>query len=75
MAAEYDHDSYSADWARQHLPDYGPEWRAAIDFGIHVTLLLENLELSPTERLERPKNRIVDAELQALRAKLNHSGE
>lgn len=53
MAAESDHDNYSADWARQHLPDYGPEWRAAIDFGIDVTLLLENLELSPTERLER----------------------
>lgn len=32
-------------------PSYGPEWDAAIDFGVDVAHLLEKLELTPTERL------------------------
>lgn len=35
------------------LPSYGPNWDAAIDFGIDVVLLLRNLELTPTERIEQ----------------------
>jgi len=53
MSRSEDHDSYSADWAREHLPSYGPDWEAAIDFGIDVTLLLENLSLTPGQRLRR----------------------
>jgi hypothetical protein len=44
---------FPAEWARSHLPSYGPDWDRAIDFGIDVTLLLENLELTPAERLRR----------------------
>jgi hypothetical protein len=31
----------------------GPEWEAAIAFGIDVSLLEHNLSLTPTERLEQ----------------------
>ena len=37
-------------------PSYGPEWDAAIEFGVDVALLLENLDLTPTERLIRHQN-------------------
>lgn len=32
---------------------FGPDWDAAIEAGIDVHLLLENLELTPTERIEQ----------------------
>ncbi len=38
---------------RAAFPSYGFGWDAAIDYGIDVSLLLENLELTPTERLEQ----------------------
>ena len=38
---------------RQAFPSYGPEWDAAIEAGVDVSLLEENLLLSPTERLEQ----------------------
>ena len=31
----------------------GPAWRAAIDYGIDVTLLERNLSLSPTDRMRQ----------------------
>lgn len=34
-------------------PDFGPDWWAAIEFGIDVSLLIENLLLTPAQRLER----------------------
>lgn len=40
-------------WAPADLPSYGPDWDRAIAFGIDVTLLLENLERTPAERLAR----------------------
>jgi hypothetical protein len=42
-----------ADELRAAFPSYGPDWEAAIDYGIDVSLLLENLELTPTQRLEQ----------------------
>lgn len=48
-----DVDAFSSDWARDNLPSYGPDWDRAIAFGIDVTLLLENLARTPTERLLR----------------------
>jgi hypothetical protein len=33
------------------LPSFGPAWDAAIAYGIDVTLLERNLELTPSERL------------------------
>lgn len=36
---------------REHLPSYGPDWEAAIDMGIDVSLLEENLRLTVEERL------------------------
>ena len=46
-------DAFSSEWAPEHLPSYGPDWERAIAFGVDVTLLLENLALTPTERLLR----------------------
>lgn len=62
------------DLLRQAFPSYGPAWDAAIEAGIDVSLLEENLRLTPTERLEqlqrmtelyellRPKENSGDAE-------------
>jgi hypothetical protein len=36
---------------REIYPDFGPGWRAAIDMGIDVGQLDQNLSLTPTERL------------------------
>jgi hypothetical protein len=44
---------FPCEWARERLPSYGPDWDAAIEFGIDVSLLLENLALSPAMRLAR----------------------
>jgi hypothetical protein len=38
---------------RQAYPSYGPDWDAAIEAGVDVSLLEENLQLTPTERLEQ----------------------
>jgi tRNA A-37 threonylcarbamoyl transferase component Bud32 len=69
---------------RQAFPSYGPGWDAAIEAGVDVSLLEENLRLTPTERLEqlqrmtelyealRPKDRLVEKELQALRDRLKN---
>jgi len=46
-------------------PGCGPHWRAAIEYGIDVSLLERNLELSPTERLEQLEAMLED--YQALR--------
>jgi len=43
-------------------PDCGPHWRAAIEYGIDVSLLQRNLELSPTERLEQLEAMLEDYE-------------
>lgn len=43
----------SRDLLRQAFPSYGPDWDAAIEAGVDVSLLEENLRLSPTERLEQ----------------------
>jgi hypothetical protein len=40
---------------RAAFPSYGPDWEAAIDYGIDVSLLLYKLDLSPTERLQQLK--------------------
>ncbi|MFY2560685.1 hypothetical protein ACN469_23985 [Corallococcus terminator] len=41
------------DLLRQSFPSYGSHWDAAIDAGVDVSLLLQNLELTPTERIEQ----------------------
>lgn len=38
---------------RQAYPSCGPDWDAAIDAGVDVSLLMENLQLTPTERIEQ----------------------
>ena len=38
---------------RAAFPSYGPDWDKAVEMGIDVSLLLENLKLSPTERLKQ----------------------
>lgn len=35
------------------LPSYGPEWDAAIAYGIDVTLLERNLRMTPAERIRQ----------------------
>jgi hypothetical protein len=39
--------------ALHSLPSHGPEWDAAIEFGVDVAMILRNLELSPRQRLEQ----------------------
>ncbi len=36
---------------KQAFPSCGPDWDAAIEYGIDVSLLDENLRLTPTERI------------------------
>lgn len=36
---------------RQQLPSYGPDWDAAIEAGIDVSLIEHNLSLTPDERI------------------------
>lgn len=50
------------------FPSYGPGWDAAVDLGIDVSLLLENLKLTPTERLAQLEALLNETE--ALRAEL-----
>ncbi|HVE84059.1 MAG TPA: hypothetical protein VND93_14480, partial [Myxococcales bacterium] len=38
---------------RAAFPSHGPAWEAAIDYGIDVSLLVGNLEFTPTERLRQ----------------------
>ena len=40
------------DWLRQAFPSYGPDWDAAIEYGVDVSLLEENLKRTPSERLD-----------------------
>jgi uncharacterized NAD-dependent epimerase/dehydratase family protein len=39
--------------AARSLPSHGPEWDAAVEFGVDVAMILHNLELSPQQRLEQ----------------------
>lgn len=48
------------------FPSLGPGWDAAIDAGIDVSLILENLDLSPTARVQLLESLL--SESQALRA-------
>lgn len=61
-----DSPGFPSEWTRTELPDHGPDWRAAIDYGIDVSLLLENLSLTPDERLRRLQQMVAFHE--ALRA-------
>ena len=36
---------------RAAFPSYGPDWDRAVEMGIDVSLLLENLALTPGQRL------------------------
>lgn len=48
------------------FPSLGPDWDAAIDAGIDVSLILENLDLSPTARVQLLESLLTES--QALRA-------
>jgi hypothetical protein len=39
--------------AGRSLPSYGPAWDAAIAAGIDVTMLEQNLQLTPAERIQQ----------------------
>jgi hypothetical protein len=38
---------------KRAFPSYGPDWDKAIEMGIDVSMLLENLKLTPDERLKQ----------------------
>ena len=40
------------DESRSRRPSYGPEWDAAVEFGIDVSLIESNAELTPAERIQ-----------------------
>jgi hypothetical protein len=56
---------------RASFPSYGPSWDAAVKMGIDVSLLLENLELTPAARLERLEQLL--NEIDALRSSVKRS--
>jgi hypothetical protein len=39
-------------WFRSHFPSYGPDWDAAVEYGVDMALLEENLKRTPAERLD-----------------------
>jgi hypothetical protein len=45
------------------FPSFGPDWDRAVEMGVDVSLLLENLTLSPTQRIAQLEDllREVDA--------------
>ncbi|MBL8955890.1 MAG: hypothetical protein JNK82_34265 [Myxococcaceae bacterium] len=38
---------------KRAFPSYGPGWDRAVEMGIDVSLLLENLALTPTQRIQQ----------------------
>lgn len=46
-----DSPGFPSEWTKDRLPSFGPDWDAAIAYGIDVSLLLENLARTPAERL------------------------
>ncbi len=54
---------FSSEWARDRFPSPGPNWDAAIDYGFHVSLLIETLALTPAERLRRLQQLVAFHEL------------
>ncbi|MDP3236668.1 MAG: hypothetical protein Q8N26_28000 [Myxococcales bacterium] len=57
------------DELRAAFPSYGPDWDRAVDLGIDVSLLLENLKLTPEKRLAQLEDLIneTDALLAAVK--------
>lgn len=52
--------------AGRSLPSYGPGWDSAIEAGIDVTMIEQNLQLSPAERLSQLESaNLFVAEVQA----------
>jgi hypothetical protein len=47
---------------RAAFPSYGPDWDRAVDLGIDVSLLLENLSLTPTQRLAQLERLLEETE-------------
>ena len=50
---------------KQAFPSRGPDWDRAVELGIDVSLLLENLALTPTQRVAQLEALL--AEVEALR--------
>ena len=53
------------------FPSYGPDWDRAIEMGIDVSLLVENLALTPGQRLAQLEGLLneVDAIRRAVKAR------
>lgn len=53
------------------FPSYGPDWDRAVEMGIDVSLLLENLALTPGQRLAQLEALLneVDALRRAVKAR------
>jgi hypothetical protein len=62
-------------WLRKQ-PSYGADWDAAIEFGIDVSMIEENLQLSYEERFRESVRLTRFAKtLEAARERLHGSGE
>jgi hypothetical protein len=64
--------------AARSLPSHGPEWDAAIELGVDVMMILRNLELSPSARLEqaaRHQRFMVDVQRRTLSPQLREQLE
>lgn len=54
------------------FPSYGPDWDRAVEMGIDVSLLLENLTLTPAQRLAQIEDLLNETE--ALRQAVSREG-
>lgn len=53
------------------FPSYGPDWDIAVETGIDVSLLLENLALTPTQRLVQLQLLLDETEALRMAARLS----
>lgn len=60
------------DELRAAFPSYGPSWDRAVELGIDVSLLLENLKLTPEQRLKQLEDLLNETD--ALRAAVKSTG-
>ena len=47
---------------KQAFPSYGPDWDRAVVMGVVVSLLLENLALTPHQRLQQLQELVDESE-------------
>jgi hypothetical protein len=55
------------DELRKAFPSYGPGWYRAVEMGVDVSLVLEHLALTPTQRIAQLEALLNEVDLRAIR--------